>query len=73
MLHHHAEANIIQQATIAQYDIDAAIWLQRDAAHLYRFAAVITSRDYDDWLAVKVQQNAAHSAALARKYLGMHQ
>jgi hypothetical protein len=52
---------------------ESAAWLQHDAAYLYRMA-----RDYRDrggilahWHASLIQNNAAHSARLARQHLGM--
>lgn len=51
-------------------DMDAAIWLQKDAAYLYRWAA--TYRDAGDkWLAREVQANAAYSSKLARERMGI--
>lgn len=49
--------------------IDAAIWLQNDAQYLYRMARV--HRDTGNkFCAAQVQDNAAHSASLARAALG---
>ena len=44
---------------------EAATWLQEDAAYLYRQARIFRDAG-NDFLATRVQENAAHSAALAR-------
>jgi hypothetical protein len=46
-------------------DEEHVIWLQVDAAHLYSWARKYTDQG-QAWLAVKVQENAANSARLAR-------
>jgi hypothetical protein len=49
---------------------DEAIWLQNDARYLYLMSGV--HRDCGNhWLAKLVQENAAHSAALARAAMGV--
>lgn len=49
----------------AHEHLDAALWLQHDAAYLYREAG--RYRDLGNaWMATAVQNNAAHSARLAR-------
>ena len=55
---------------MADDDKDAAIWLQNDAAYLYRCADAARAAG-DAWLASRVQDNAAHSAKLARERMGM--
>lgn len=52
---------------------DDAIWLQNDAAHGYKWAAIYRDRgtSTNDWVAVKVQAAAAHSARLARQRMGL--
>jgi hypothetical protein len=58
-------ATIGAAATTAQETRHAAIWLQEDAEYLYGCAR--RYRDAaDNWMAARVQENAAHSAALAR-------
>lgn len=51
-------------------DKEAAIWLQKDAAYLYRCADAYRNLG-DGWLASQVQENAAHSAKLARQRMGI--
>lgn len=56
-----------------QEDIDAALWLQQDAAYLYAHArakqgdASLVAR----WLACKEQEAAANSSKWARQLLGV--
>jgi hypothetical protein len=54
-------------------DIESAIWLQRDAAYLYSMAAAQrdSGKPASDWLASQIQNNAAHSARLARQAIGI--
>jgi hypothetical protein len=47
---------------------DAAVWLQNDAAYLYRCADLYRA-DGKNWVATQVQQSAAHSASLARSVI----
>ena len=47
---------------------EAATWLQEDAAYLYRQARIFRDAG-NDFLATQVQENAAHSAGLARAAL----
>jgi hypothetical protein len=58
-----------------KFQLECACWLQQDAAYLYRMAA--TKRDSDawarDWVATKIQDNAAHSAKRARIVLGIEE
>ena len=49
--------------------IDAIIWLQRDAAHGYKLVEKYLLNPAHEFIATRVQQAAAHSAALARKLL----
>lgn len=60
---------------LTQWQLDCAGWLQNDAAYLYREAA--KKRDStapaSDWVATKIQDNAAHSAQCARIVLGIEQ
>lgn len=58
--------------------VQAALWLQEDARYLYAEAAKYrdggTGRYATwthEWLAIKVQNNAAHSARLVRRALGI--
>lgn len=53
--------------------LDEAIWWQRDAAYLYRWAGIYRERGRpaDSWVAAKVQENAAHSARKAREALAL--
>lgn len=52
--------------TMAQTEpSEAAIWLQEDAAYLYLKAGIFRDAG-NDFLATQVQENAAHSAGLAR-------
>ena len=44
---------------------EAAVWLQEDAAYLYLKARSFRDAG-NDFLATQVQENAAHSAGLAR-------
>jgi hypothetical protein len=46
------------------------IWLQRDAAYLYARAADARERG-GEFVACLIQQNAAHSARMARIALGI--
>ena len=54
-------------------DRTTAIWFQEDAAQLHKSVELyLKFRDsMHDWLAVKVQDNAAHSAGMARKFMGL--
>lgn len=54
-------------------DICAALWLQEDARCLYLWARNYRDKGdaVNDWLAVKVQENAAHSSREARRYAGV--
>lgn len=56
-----------------QEDIDAAIWLQQDAAYLY--AQAREKQDHPSlastWLACRNQEAAAHSSKLARQLMGI--
>jgi hypothetical protein len=63
-----AEARLEQDA-----DSEAAIWLQRDAEHLYRWARQYAADPSPGqlWVACKVQENAAYSARLARERMGV--
>jgi hypothetical protein len=45
--------------------VDAAIWLQVDAAYLYRFAGQCRDKN-NNWVATQIQNNAGHSAELSR-------
>jgi len=45
---------------------EAAVWLQVDAAYLYRAADVYRDAPASRWVATQVQENAAHSSALSR-------
>ena len=51
-----------------EQDLEAAVWLQVDAAYLYAQAAAYRDSQAPaaHWFATKLQENAAHSAALAR-------
>jgi hypothetical protein len=51
-------------------DRSAAIWLQRDAAYLYAQATKYREQGRA-WMATLVQDNAAHSARLARQQIGL--
>lgn len=52
---------------------EAAIWLQNDASYLYNEAsnARDSGKPASDFVATKIQENAAHSAKLARQELGI--
>jgi hypothetical protein len=52
---------------------DCAIWLQNDAAYLYREAAKArdSEKPASDWVATQIQNNAARSAKLARQAIGI--
>lgn len=56
-----------------QWQLECIIWLQNDAAYLYREAE--KKRDSNApasaWVATKIQDNAAHSAQCARIALGV--
>jgi len=54
----------------ARPDLDEAIWLQIDAEYLYRKAEHFRSQG-KHWIAVKIQDNAAVSARLAREVMGI--
>jgi hypothetical protein len=56
-----------------EQDIDAAIWLQNDSAFLYREVSrhVASGLPASALVASKIQQNAANSACMARKHLGI--
>lgn len=51
-------------------DREAAVWFQIDAAYLHRCADAYREQG-DDWLAIRVQNNAAHSARMARHFAGI--
>lgn len=53
--------------------IECAIWLQNDAAYLYGQAAKVRDggKPASDWVATQTQNNAAHSARLARQAIGL--
>ena len=53
--------------------IDAAIWLQQDAAYLYAQARDKQAIDSitSTWLACRNQEAAAHSSKLARQLMGI--
>ena len=61
-------ASFVAKASNAQESLDAAIWFQEDAEYLYRSARQYRDAG-DNWMAARVQENAAHSAALARAEL----
>lgn len=53
--------------------IESALWLQTDAAYLYREAAAArdSGKPASAFVATMIQDNAAHSARLARQALGI--
>jgi hypothetical protein len=49
---------------------EAAEWFQVDAEYLYRMARTYREAG-KDWIAIKVQNNAAYSAEQARQYAAL--
>lgn len=47
---------------------EGALWMQADARYLYRVVGQFLAIG-DNWVASKVQENAAYSAAMARAHL----
>lgn len=58
---------------MTQLEIDEAIWLQLDAAYTYALAQMWRDDPAPgfSYAAVRVQEAAAHSAAMARDLLGV--
>jgi hypothetical protein len=56
---------------MTQFDIDKAIWFQEDAAFVYLQADECRKSPQYAFIAVRMQQNAAHSAAMARGILNI--
>jgi hypothetical protein len=56
---------------MTQFDIDKAIWFQEDAAFVYLQASECRKSPEYAFIAVRMQQNAAHSAAMARGILNI--
>ena len=54
---------------MAQFDIDKAIWFQRDAAYTYAQVQKYRDNPAHAFVAVRVQEAAAESAAMARGIL----
>lgn len=54
---------------MTQFDIDKAVWFQRDAAYTYAQVQKYRDNPAHVFIAVRVQENAAHSAAMARGIL----
>lgn len=56
-----------------KYNKAGVTWFQNDAAYLYEWARIYRDRGQfvDLWLAARVQENAAHSARMARLGLGL--
>jgi hypothetical protein len=56
-----------------KWQMECAAWLQNDAAYLYREADIKrdSPKPASDWVATKIQDNAAHSARRARIVLGI--
>lgn len=63
-----AEQNLLawMDASTVEELHEGAIYLQRDASWLYAAAAKYRDTPGQEWIAVRVQVNAAHSAKMAR-------
>lgn len=53
--------------------IDEAIYLQMDAAYLYRMADKTrdSGNPVSEWVSIRIQNCAAHSAKMARQLMGI--
>lgn len=56
---------------MTQFKIDQALWFQRDAAFSYAQAQQYRDNPAHAFIAVRVQEAAAHSAAMARGILNV--
>lgn len=66
-------AELRDSATTDAQRADLALYLQLDAAFVYRWARMYQEQGggVKEWLAAKFQDSAAHSARIAREALGI--
>lgn len=56
---------------MTQHDIDQAIWFQEDAAFTYLQASESRKNPVYAFITIRIQEAAAHSAAMARSILNI--